>query len=199
MSQTPNTSSLIAARSLRRAPSSAREYQELWMSLEGREWSSVVLVPAGRDGSAASVASALAGVGNELGGVPVSAVTLGAIEQGATRDLDVVKRHVQDVPAREEPERRAPLVDVTTADPPWCDEDRRNRAVSAHEALAPARDGRLVIAIPPVVDDPLGIGVARRADVVIVVVEMGRTSAGDVRRTLELIGRDRIAGCVVVR
>jgi hypothetical protein len=62
-----------------------------------------------------------------------------------------------------------------------------------------ARPGRAIVAIPPVVVQPRGVVLARRADAVVACVEQGRTRLADVRRTLELIGRERFLGCVLVR
>jgi hypothetical protein len=62
-----------------------------------------------------------------------------------------------------------------------------------------ARSSRVVVAIPPVVVQPRGVLLARRADAVVACVEQGRTRLADVRRTLELIGRERFLGCVLVR
>lgn len=57
---------------------------------------------------------------------------------------------------------------------------------------------KLVIAIPSVVSEPLGLVVAKAADAVVLCVEKGRTTMPEARRTIELIGRDRIAGCLYV-
>jgi hypothetical protein len=58
---------------------------------------------------------------------------------------------------------------------------------------------RLVISIPPVIEMPLGLGVAQSADLVVLVVELGRSRIASVKKTLELVGRDRVAGCFVIR
>jgi hypothetical protein len=55
--------------------------------------------------------------------------------------------------------------------------------------------GRSIFAIPPVVTQPLGVAVAQAADAVIVCVEQGRSHVDAVRRTIEMVGRERIAGC----
>jgi hypothetical protein len=62
-----------------------------------------------------------------------------------------------------------------------------------------APNGRVIVAIPPVVTEPLGVSVALAADAVIVCVEEGRTRIESVRRTISLIGRERIAGCFLIR
>jgi hypothetical protein len=55
-----------------------------------------------------------------------------------------------------------------------------------------------VIAISSVITEPLGLGATAAADAVIVCIERGRTRLADARRTIELVGRDRIAGCYLV-
>jgi hypothetical protein len=57
---------------------------------------------------------------------------------------------------------------------------------------------RVVLALPPVLVEPLGLAVARAADAVLLTVVRGRTRLADVRRTVELVGRERLLGCVLV-
>ena len=61
-----------------------------------------------------------------------------------------------------------------------------------------APHGRVIVAIPPVVTEPLGIAVTDAADAVVLCIERGRTRSPSARRTIEMIGRDRIVGCVLV-
>jgi hypothetical protein len=61
---------------------------------------------------------------------------------------------------------------------------------------APA--GRVIVAIQPVTVEPLGLAIAQAADAVIVCVELGRSRLRDVERTVELVGRERLAGCFLV-
>ncbi|MBI5071116.1 MAG: hypothetical protein HZB56_23100 [Deltaproteobacteria bacterium] len=56
----------------------------------------------------------------------------------------------------------------------------------------------LVVAIPSVVAEPLGVAVAREADLVVLCIELGQSSLAAARRTIELIGSDRIAGCLLL-
>lgn len=58
--------------------------------------------------------------------------------------------------------------------------------------------GRVIVAIPPVLTEPLGIAVTEAADAVVVCIERGRTRMQSVQRTIDMIGRDRIVGCVLV-
>jgi hypothetical protein len=59
--------------------------------------------------------------------------------------------------------------------------------------------GRIIAALPPVVADPLGLKIVAAADLVVICIEMGRTRLAAVRRTIELVGRDRIAGCLLIQ
>lgn len=62
-----------------------------------------------------------------------------------------------------------------------------------------ADTSHVVVAIPPVLVEPRGVVLARRADAVVACVERGRTRLSDVRRTVELIGAERFLGYVLVR
>ena len=57
---------------------------------------------------------------------------------------------------------------------------------------------KLVIAIPSVLAEPLGLVVAKAADAVVLCIEKGHTTMPDAQRTITLIGRERIAGCLYV-
>jgi hypothetical protein len=58
---------------------------------------------------------------------------------------------------------------------------------------------KVIFALQPVVREPLGAAMAAGADTVVICVELGRTRAAAARRTIELIGRERVAGCIIVR
>ena len=60
------------------------------------------------------------------------------------------------------------------------------------------RAGRVIIAVQPVTDEPLGLAVTRAVDEVVLCVEKGSARLGPARRALELIGRERVAGCLLV-
>ncbi len=57
---------------------------------------------------------------------------------------------------------------------------------------------QIIVAIPPVVVQPLGVAVARAADAVVLCVALGQTPSAQVARTIELVGRERIRGAVVI-
>ncbi len=62
-----------------------------------------------------------------------------------------------------------------------------------------AASGKVIVAVQPVVVEPLGLAVTRTADAVVLCIEKGRSRLASVRRTIELIGRERISGCIFVR
>ena len=57
---------------------------------------------------------------------------------------------------------------------------------------------KIIAALPSVVSDPLGLQVVAAADMVVICVEIGRTRVSSLRRTIELVGRERIAGCLLI-
>ncbi len=174
-----------------------KKYQQLWLGLTRRAWRSIVLVPADPGGSAAEVAKSLAAVGKELSHLPVTAITLSSLEYGSALALAELQQRME---RDEDPfARRAALVEVTaTALDDGVSESASIPHAIGGEQLALSPATRLVIAIPAIVSEPLGGVVARHADAVVVCVKRGRTRAADVRLTAELIGRERIAGCVLV-
>ena len=72
--------------------------------------------------------------------------------------------------------------------------------VAAAQAQGPegAAPPQLIVAIPPVVLQPLGVAVARAADTVVLCLAVGQTSLEHVRHTIDLVGRERIRGAMVV-
>lgn len=75
---------------------------------------------------------------------------------------------------------------------------RRIAALRAPHAGPGASPEQLVLSIPAVAAQPLGVAVAREADAVVVCIELGRTSLASARKTVELIGLDRLAGCLLL-
>lgn len=57
---------------------------------------------------------------------------------------------------------------------------------------------KVITAIQPVVAEPLGLAITAAADAVVVCIQVGRTRLAAVRRTIELIGRERIAGALLI-
>ena len=75
----------------------------------------------------------------------------------------------------------------------------RIAAIVASKSSGGGAPAEVIVAIQPVVVEPLGLAVAQAADAVVLCFEMTRTRLSAARRTIELIGRDRIAGTFLVR
>ncbi len=73
--------------------------------------------------------------------------------------------------------------------------------VSAVTGQQGAADGppssRVIVAVPSVIEQPLALAVTDAADAVAVVMRTGGTAKESAERTIELVGRDRILGCVL--
>jgi hypothetical protein len=182
-----------------------KDYVELWINLARREWSSLVVVPADRDGSTAEVAKSLAEIGQRLSFGPVTAITISSLEYGSALALADLQQHVE----RERVTRTAQTVPAENARPaaeaaPRGVEgappgDGAAPAPAATEAIVPIPAARLIISVPPVVTEPLGLTAADEADAVVLAVRMNHSQMREVRRTIELLGRDRITGCFLMR
>lgn len=167
-----------------------REIQELWFVLARKEWTSIVLAPAHPEGSAEEIARSLADVGKHLSDYPVTAITVKLLGPGSARALAALAQHVQRDRERRGFGPRVVDVEETPAEPDGSDTVDGN-------LVAPA--GQLIVAIPPVVVEPLGLAVAQAADKVVLTVDVGKTRMADAKRSIDLIGRERIAGCFLVR
>lgn len=172
-----------------------KECQELWLLLSRREWSSMVLVPADPGTSADHVARSLADVGNRLSEVPITAVTAGSLEYGSAMALADLPRFVDR--KRLGAAGAWPTVDL----PPAGVEEVQDGVPDASpgEALVVSSVARVIISIPPVVSEPLGLVTTQKADLILLCVELGRTSLADARRAAALLGRERLAGCILLR
>jgi hypothetical protein len=57
---------------------------------------------------------------------------------------------------------------------------------------------RAVVVLSSILDEPAGIPIALAADAVVLTVSLGVTNLDDARRTVELVGAERILGCILV-
>src|SRR5260370_7451413 len=62
----------------------------------------------------------------------------------------------------------------------------------------PAATAQVIVALEPVVSNPLGIAVAMAADAALLCVTLGEAPLASAKRTIEMIGRERFIGVVVV-
>ena len=67
-----------------------------------------------------------------------------------------------------------------------------NSTWSGHSPLA------VIVAVPSVLDEPVGLALAQAADGVVLCASMGETRLDEAQRTRDLIGADRVVGCIVV-
>jgi hypothetical protein len=179
----------------------AREIVELWIRLSRSDWTSVILVPTDPDGSTAAIARALADVGQRLSFFQVTAIAVNSFEYGSALALADLQQQVdRDRHSRPYAEQvgppPAPPVEVGGGAPAPT-EVAPDAPPPGSEALMVSPPARLIISIPPVISEPLGLNATHGADAVILSIQLGRTQLGDVRRTVELIGRERVAGCIL--
>jgi hypothetical protein len=191
----------------------SREYLELWIHLSRRKWGSLVIIPADRDGSTAEIANALAEIGQRLSYGPVTAIAVSSLEFGSALALADLQQHLererraggisaQEFPAEEQP----PVEDAPTtgaapsgAEPVVPSPEPVAFEPPKTEALAKVPPARLIISIPPVLTEPLGLTAAQESDAVVLAVRLNRSRMDEVRRTLQLVGRERVIGCFLVR
>jgi hypothetical protein len=180
------------------APS--REFQEFWLSLSRWSWDSLVLVPADVGISTADVATSLADVGGRLRDSPVTAVVAEKLDFESARMLSDLQLSVRDSPPV--PNGHTIPVEAKVVSPDAAP-SAVSRPVPEISGLPVARPlppaGRVIVSIQPVVVEPLGVAIAHAADAVVLCVRMGATRMKAARRTLELVGPERVIGAFLVR
>jgi hypothetical protein len=167
-----------------------RQYQELWLLLSRLPWVSVVLVPVHPSGSAADIANALAEVGSRLRDTPVTAIVANGIDYKSARALADLQPTLSTA--------AGPVAFDVEANPVERDEDGGPVPPAPGTKVLPPL-GRAIIAIKPIVAEPLGVVIAQAADAVVLCIDLGRSRMRDARRTIELIGPERILGAFVIR
>lgn len=162
-----------------------QKLQELWLVLAQREWTSLAIVPAHGGGSAIEIACSLADTGSNLTDYPVSAVTVKELGPGSARALAALANDARGRNGRWPVE---PFIDVTPGQtfPPG--------DVGAPIAVPP---GQIVIGVPSVVTEPVSLTVVHAVDLVVLAVEVGVTRVREIKRSIELIGRERLVGCIL--
>lgn len=146
----------------------ARDFQALWLSLAQRPWKSLVVIPVDVEFSVAEHARTLTDIGAALSEGPVTCLCLD--------DL-------------------AAPGDVNTG----ADRARTKAIVNRIRTMSQGTEpGQIVIALQAVTTHPLGVLIARTADVVVLCVRMEQSRVQDVRETMTLIGADKIAGCLLL-
>jgi hypothetical protein len=169
----------------------ARQYQELWFSLSRLPWASLVLVPLDQETPAADIANSLADVGTRLRDAPVTAIVANGIDFKSVRAL-------ADLQPRLNAASLSTSIDVVPT-AVRREPGGEGAAATSREIRVAAPLGRAIIAIRPVVTEPLGVAIAHAADAVVLCVQVGRTTMKAARRTIELIGPERVIGVLLVR
>lgn len=174
-----------------------------------------MLAPADPNGSADELAKALADAGQHLSDHPVSAVSSQVLGPASVRALAALAAHFRDRRATSRPANDpfdvdrlltphdgfGPVRSAAPPGPPALEEgaganDAEDPVAALQAAALPT--GQLIIAIPSVLSQPLGIAVARAADFVLLAVELGETRLADVSRSTDVIGREHILGTCLV-
>jgi hypothetical protein len=181
-----------------------RDVQELWFSLARLGWSSLVVVPVDDRCPASRIAEELADVGSRLQGTPTTAVLASSMDYESARMLaDLLRRlfeyrqpSASEVPALEMAASAEGRIFPTSEG--GAARAAPVRAASVPAASAPLATRRIIVALQPVVVEPLGVAIAHAADAVVVCLQMRGSRLATARRTIELIGADRISGAVLV-
>lgn len=142
--------------------------QELWLSVTRRDWQTLAVVSTHSNGAALIIATALAEAGSVLRGKPVELFVAEDGDTGHTGE--------------------------------WHWNGRLTRPVSLPSGGLPAASEKFerVVALEPLASNPRGVTIAQSAEAVLMVAETGITDLRSARRAVEMIGRDRFLGCVLV-
>lgn len=146
----------------------ARDFQALWLSLAQRPWKSLVVIPVDPDFSVAEHSRTLTDIGASLSEGPVTCLCLDDLASA------------EDANSGADRARTKAIV---------------NRIRTMSQGTEP---GQIIIALQAVTTHPLGVLIARTADVVVLCVRMEQSRVQDVRETMSLIGADKIAGCLLL-
>ncbi len=197
------------------------------MNLARRQWGSLVVIPADSDGSTAEIANALADIGQRLSYGPVTAITVSSLEYGSVLALADLQQHV-DRERRNWDRTAVPVADPPDSATSAGSSVNPGRSAGAAAGTQPpppaeaggsepqgqqaATDGAghseaLMVVLPPgssspsrrVVTEPLGLAAAEQADAVVLAIRLNHSRMPEVRRTIQLIGRTRITGCLLLR
>ena len=157
-----------------------REVQELWFATRRRVWKSLCLVPAAPGVSVLGIAEALAQVGRVIRRIPITVL------KAEGMDLAGVAEMVMQITGEV-----APLAPTSTA---WTSGSTRGGLPDPISENSP-----VIIASESVVSNPLILAVALAADSIVLCVTLGETDLPSARHSIELIGRERLMGVVLVR
>ena len=155
----------------------SRDLQELWFATRRRDWRTLVVVP-GSPGctSTLAIAKALGEVGGFIRMSPVRVINAEGM------DLSKIATLVTDMTG-------------TANSAVWTMNSPANPGGGWESQ---GRNEATIVALDSVVVNPLVLPVALAADAVLLCVEVGKTALAAAKHTVELIGRERIIGSVVI-
>jgi hypothetical protein len=171
----PTPISAAKARPSNGVPS--REIQELWFAMRRTPWKSVAIMPAHAGGSARELAEDLQQVA-QLTGRSARVVVAEGLELPDIASL-------------------AAEMDGKGAGSAWVSRPR-SESGSGRYPQHPDDADLVITALESVLANPLILPLALANDAVLLVVELGRTDMESARKSVELIGRDRLIGCALI-
>jgi hypothetical protein len=161
----------------------SRELQELWFATRRKDWKSLVVVPAAPGLSAFPIAKALGEIGGVIRMSPVQVVNAEGL------DLPSIAMLVQDFSGDQQ--RGGGSV--------WTSASPGNNGPQGAEPFSTLKQERaFIVAIEPVVTNPLALPLALAADAVLLCLELGVTDVEAAKHTIDLVGRDRLVGSVLL-
>ena len=156
-----------------------REVQELWFATRRRDWKSLAVVATAPRMSTLALAQALAEVAALIHGGSVR------VRCAEGTDLEQLASLIVEMSGRDPSSVRGPSAPRVS----W---------VAGTPGEDAARDGLIIAAVESVVHAPLLLPVALAADAVLLCVERAVTDVDTARHCIELIGRNRIVGAVLL-
>jgi hypothetical protein len=160
----------------------SRELQELWFATRRKDWKSLVVVPAAPGLSAFPIAKALGEIGSIIRMSPVQVVNAEGL------DLPSIAMLVNDFAS--EPRHSGSV---------WTSGAPGNNGPQGSEPFSASRQERaFIVAIEPVVTNPLALPLALAADAVLICLELGVTELSAAQHTIDLVGRERLVGSVLL-
>jgi hypothetical protein len=115
-------------------------------------------------------------------------------EDGSTAGIATA---LADAARRQHPERVTFTVLTGQIDYPAAARLVGSVAGQGADGTEPALRSRVIFAIPPVAAGSPELAVAAAADAVVIYARKGRSSLDGLEKTIGLVGRDRVLGCIV--
>src|SRR6185369_15129082 len=107
---------------------------------------------------------------------------------GSARALATLSAHMRRERDAQTSLYKGPVPPATTVDPTEVDAEVADPSLPDLRPLVPTA-GQLIVAIPSLLAEPLGLAITQSADTVVLAVEIGRTLMSDTEKAIEMIGR----------